>query len=100
MTTTAPYPFRKKLDAQTAERIRARHAGGVEPRALAAEYGVALSSLYDVLRGRTYPPRLTIVVDDETLGRIDAAARETRQTREAFAAACLRQCVGLVTHNQ
>jgi hypothetical protein len=88
------HPFRKKLDAATAERIRTRHARGEEPRALAVEFGVALSSLYDVLRGRTYPPRLTVVVDDETLRRIDAAARGAKQTREVFAAACLRQCVG------
>ena len=95
---TAPYPYRKKLDPMTAERIRARHAQGEQPRALALEYGVALSSLYDVLRGRTYPPRLTVMVDDETLGRIDAAARDANQTREVFAAACLRQCVGAPSH--
>jgi hypothetical protein len=89
--------FRKKLDATRAEHIRARHADGEEPRALAMEFGVALSSLYDVLRGRTYPPRLIIRVDDETLRRIDVAAGSANQTREAFASACLRQCVGVAT---
>lgn len=88
------HPFRRKLNLATAEQIRARHAQGEEPRALAEEFGIALSSLYDVLRGRTYPPRLTVLVDDVTLRRIDAAARDAGQTREAFAVACLRQCVG------
>lgn len=89
-------PFRRKLDAQTASRIRVRYTRGEEPRVLAEEFGVALSSLYDVLRGRTYPPRVTIVVDDDVLARLDAAAHRVNQTRETFAAACIRQCVGAV----
>jgi hypothetical protein len=95
MNTSSTHSFRRKLTLATAERIRARHTQGEEPRALAREFGVALSSLYDVLRGRTYPPRLTVVVDHETLRRIDAGARDAEQTREDFAAACLRHCVGV-----
>lgn len=54
------HPFAPKLDHLKAEEIRARHRAGESPRALALEYGVARSSLYEVLRGKSHGGSLVV----------------------------------------
>lgn len=75
MTTSSQHPFAAKLDYQTAEEIRARHRAGEEPRALAREYGVARSSMYEVLRGRTHRGSVTVRLRPVDLVRLERCAR-------------------------
>jgi hypothetical protein len=87
MTTFHPFP--PKLTLAEAEDIRTRHAAGEAPRTLATEYGIALSSVYDVLRGRAHPPRLLVPVTSLALARLLAAAKQTGASPEKLAAALI-----------
>jgi hypothetical protein len=46
--------FRSKLDLDTAVQIRKLHAAGLSPVALARRYGIARSSLQDVVHRRSH----------------------------------------------
>jgi hypothetical protein len=89
MSTSPHHPFPSKLTLDDAEQIRARHAAGDAPRALAAEYGVAVSSVYDVLRGRAHPPRITLPISSVVLARLRTAALRAGVADETLAAALL-----------
>jgi hypothetical protein len=93
MTTANYHPFRARLDATAARTIRARVRAGVPPRALATEYAVAASSIYDVVAGRSYPPRVVIETDDETLDALVQLARQAGHPLERFIADSLRALV-------
>jgi hypothetical protein len=93
MTASPHHPFPSKLDLVAAEDIRARHRAGEAPRALAAAYGVAVSSLYDVLRGRTHPPRLLVPLGTGLLAQLDTAAHVAGVTKEDYAAALIERAL-------
>lgn len=44
----------KRLDLQAAREIRAQHAAGATQVQLAAQYGVATATIYDVIRGNSW----------------------------------------------
>lgn len=88
--TTTNHPFAGKLTLNDAERIRARYAAGEPPGALAEEFGVSASSLFDVLRGRTHRRRVTVDLAAGDLERLDQEARASGTTREEAAAHLLR----------
>jgi hypothetical protein len=85
MTASRHHPFRSKLDIKTAEEIRARHRTGEAPRALAREYGVAPSSLYEVLRGRSHRPAVVVRLRPLELERLEKLAERSDQPREEVA---------------
>ena len=89
MTTSQHHPFPSKLTLDDAEQIRVRHAAGEAPRALAAEYGVAVSSLYDIIRGRAHAPRIMLPISSVVRARLRAAARRAGVPDETLALALL-----------
>jgi len=90
MSNAVYHPFRARLDAEVARSIRARVRAGAVPRALAQEFGVALSTVYDVIAERTYPPRLVVDSDDATLDALAVLAARAGQSLEGFVSSSLR----------
>lgn len=95
MTRSPHHRFHAKLDLAKAEEIRARIRAGEAPRALAREYGVAPSSLYEVVNGRSHRPRLVVRLAPRDLARLDQLARAADLRTEEFAARCLELQLGL-----
>ena len=84
------------VDTQTvvqAEEIRLRYRDGESPTLLAALYGVARSSLYAVVRGRSHRPRVCVVVTSADVGKLDDIAAASGATREDVAARLLRRAL-------
>lgn len=74
---SAPSPFAPKLDLRDAVEIRRAHAAGVSARDLAAAYGLAKSSVHEVLRGRAHVCTVTVRLNDPIYLRLaDVAASE------------------------
>ncbi|MCC6653485.1 MAG: hypothetical protein IT348_20205 [Candidatus Eisenbacteria bacterium] len=93
MTAHTKHPFAAKLDHATAEEIRARHRAGEAPRTLALEYGVARSSLYEVLRGRTHQGLLVLRLRPVELARLEQFARELELSPGELAARCIERAL-------
>ena len=89
MSTSLYHPFPAKLTLTDAEEIRMRHAAGEAPRALASEYGVAVSSVYDVLRARSHAPRIVVPLTSVVLARLQTASLRAGVANETFAAALI-----------
>lgn len=86
----AAHPFAPKLGYEDAERIRDRYSLGESPRALAREFGISVSCLYDVVRGKSYAGRLVVQVTGAEMQKLEALAERTGGTREHVATAILR----------
>lgn len=95
MTRSQHHPFHTKLDLAKAEQIRARVRAGEAPRALAREFGVAPSSIYEVVNGKSHRPCLVVRLTSRDLARLDRLAREADLRTEEFAARCLERQLGL-----
>lgn len=89
MTAHTKHPFAAKLDHATAEEIRARHRAGETPRTLALEYGIARSSLYEVLRGKSHGGSLVVRLRPVELARLERSARELELSPGELAARCI-----------
>jgi hypothetical protein len=86
MPTNAHRPFAPKFDYATAEEVRARHRAGEEPSALAREFGVARSSMYEVLRGRTHRGSVVVRLRPVDLARLERCARRRALSVDEVAA--------------
>lgn len=86
MTRSLHHPFPAKLDLASAEEMRARYRAGESPRSLAAAYGVAVSSAYDVLRQRAHSPKLVIPLSSDVLQTILEGSAAEGTSPEAFVA--------------
>lgn len=95
MTKSQQHPFQAKLDLEKAEEIRARARAGESPRALARELGLARSSIYEVINGKSHRPRLVVHLAPRDLARLDRLAREADLRTEEFAARCIERELGL-----
>jgi transcriptional regulator with XRE-family HTH domain len=82
----ARHPFRAKLALGDSLRIRSKHAAGTSARDLAAAYGVSVTSIYAVLRGRTHRCVLRVILADKTYTRLAAAAKAAGRSLEDWAA--------------
>jgi hypothetical protein len=91
MTTSPHHPFRSKLDFTQAESIRTRFTMGESPRSLADEFGVSLSSLYDVLSGRSHAARVTVRLKSKEFEQLTLLASDVRESCEEVAATLLRR---------
>lgn len=90
MRRTPAHPFQPKLGYADAERIRQRYAKGESARALAREFSISVSCLYDVLRRRSYAGKLVVQVTESEMSKLDALAARAGGTREQIATAILR----------
>jgi transposase len=90
MSRSPHHPFRARLDERAARDIRRQVHDGASPRALAEKYGVAMSSVYDVVAERTYPSRLSVRLDDATVDALTKLASTNRQSVGEFVAEHLR----------
>jgi hypothetical protein len=95
MASYPHHPFRSRLDAAAARSIRARVRGGEAPRDLATEYSVAIASVYDVLAGRSYRPRLVVDVTDDLIESLTAAAAAQGQSVNIFVIRALRRAISV-----
>lgn len=82
--------FPPKLGYEDAERIRERYGNGESARALAREYEISVSCLYDVIRRRSYAGRLVVRLTGGEMQKLAALASQTGATREQVASAVLR----------
>lgn len=87
------HPFAPKLDHATAEEIRARHRAGEAPRALTLQYGVARSSLYEVLRGKSHRGSLVVRLRPVERARLQQSARELELSPGELAARCIERAL-------
>jgi hypothetical protein len=70
--------------------VELRRRGHAEdPRELAREFDVSLAYAYKVIRGECHHPRVLVELDDVTLLRLDALARQRRVPVEALCAEML-----------
>lgn len=90
MRRARAHPFPPKLGYNDAERIRERYDRGESARVLAREFGISVSCLYDVVRGKSYAGRLVIVVTGPEMKKLAALAERTGASREQVASAILR----------
>lgn len=90
MNRRRAHPFPPKLGYDDAERIRVRYSAGESARALAREYGISVSCLYDIIRRRSYSGRLVVHLTDGEMQKLDALAEKTGAAREQVASAILR----------
>lgn len=86
----AAHPFAPKLGYEDAERIRSRYGHGESPRALAREFGISVSCLYDVVRGKSYSGRVIVQISGAEMKKLEAIAERTGGSREQVATAILR----------
>jgi hypothetical protein len=87
------HPFAPKLTVERAEEIRRRYRDGESPSLLAAHYGIARSSLYAVVRGRSHRPRVSVVVSSAEVGKLDSIAAACGTTRDEVASRLLRRAL-------
>lgn len=80
----------QKLNAVTAAEVRLKYKAGISAVRLSKEYGCEESYLRYVGRGQKMPPRLDVLLDDETILALDRLARRSSLTVEEFAARALR----------
>lgn len=90
MRRPTAHPFQSKLGYADAERIRQRYAEGESARALAREFSISVSCLYDVLRRRSYAGKLVIQLTESEMRKLDALAARAGGSREQIATAILR----------
>lgn len=90
MSRPRAHPFPPKLGYDDAERIRERYGRGESARALAREFGISVSCLYDVLKRRSYAGRLVVHATDADMRKLDSLAAKAGATREQVATAILR----------
>lgn len=90
MRRAQAHPFAPKLGYDDAERIRERYDRGDSARVLAREFGVSVSCLYDVVRGKSYAGRLMVVLTGSEMQKLAALAERTGASREQVASAILR----------
>lgn len=90
MRRTPAHPFPPKLAYDDAERIRERYGRGESARALAREFGVSASCLYDVLGRKSYAGRLVIVLTGAEIRKLDVLAKRTGAAREQIATVIIR----------
>lgn len=90
MRRARAHPFPPKLGYDDAERIRERYTRGDSARVLAKEFGISVSCLYDVVRGKSYAGRLVFQVTGAEMQKLEALAERTGGTREQVATAILR----------
>ena len=67
MTRPRAHPFPPKLGYEDAERIRERYGNGESARALAREYEISVSCLYDVIRRKSYAGRVVVVLTGQIM---------------------------------
>lgn len=87
------HPFAPKLTVAQAEEIRRRYEAGESPTRLAAHYGIARSSLYSVVRGRTHRPYVTVTVSSADVSKLDDFAAASGATRGEVASRLLRRAL-------
>ena len=85
------HPFPAKLSMEQAEEIRLRYGKSESPSQLANEYGIALSSLYSVLRGRTHQRRVTVTLSSEDVQQLERFATAQQWSRETAAQELIRR---------
>lgn len=90
MRRTRLHPFPPKLGYDDAERIRDRYGRGESARALAREFGISVSCLYDVIHRKSYAGRVVVHLTDGEMQKLDALAEKTGAAREQVASAILR----------
>lgn len=90
MRRARAHPFPPKLGYADAERIRERYAAGESARALAREYSISVSCLYDVVNRRSHAGRVVVVLMSSEMAKLDGIAEKTGATREQVASAILR----------
>lgn len=90
MRRARAHPFPPKLGYDDAERIRERYDRGDSARVLAREFGISVSCVYDVIKGKSYAGRLVVVVTGREMQKLAALASRTGGTREQVATAILR----------
>jgi hypothetical protein len=84
---------RKIKDLLTAIEIRRKADEGVRPKALAAQHGVDVSTIYAILRGAKHAPNVTVPLDDDTVVLLERSAKRAGTTRAAHAADLLRRAL-------
>lgn len=89
--TTSTHPFRFKLDFTQAESMRERSLRGESAKTLAEAHGVCLSSVYDVLSGRTHAPTVTVHLRPREFKQLLRLARDADEDCAEFAATLLRR---------
>lgn len=93
-TSSSAHPFRSKLDFTKAESMRRLSLRGESAQTLARQFGVCLSSVYDVLAGRTHAPTVTVRLRAKEFTQLLRLARDRGESCEEFAGTLLRQGVG------
>jgi len=91
VTHRAQHPFAPKLDPASAQVIRERYQAGESPSHLAADFGVAVSTLYDVIRGRSYRTPMVLPLGVVELRQLEAIAQRFGLTRQQAAVEIMRR---------
>ena len=85
----------RKITPAQAREIRSKSAKGVWAKDLAAEYGLNVSTVYDICHGHTHPSRVTVSVSDGVMARLEEAATSANIRVEELSARLLAKSVAV-----